>query len=76
LSGLDLLVLDALRYQHHPTHFSVGEALAIVERLKPRRAYFTHICHDLGHEAANRALPAGVELAYDGLVVESEIGFR
>jgi phosphoribosyl 1,2-cyclic phosphate phosphodiesterase len=76
LSGLDLLVLDALRYQHHPTHFSVGEALAIVERLKPGRTYFTHICHDLGHEAANRALPAGVELAYDGLVVESEIGFR
>jgi phosphoribosyl 1,2-cyclic phosphate phosphodiesterase len=74
LAGLDILVLDALQYQHHPTHFTIGEALAIVERLKPGRAYFTHICHDVEHEATNRSLPAGVELAYDGLVVETEPG--
>lgn len=70
LEGLDVLVLDALRWRPHPTHFSVSEALAVVERLKPRQTYFTHICHDLGHEETNRQLPPGVELAYDGLVIE------
>jgi phosphoribosyl 1,2-cyclic phosphate phosphodiesterase len=70
LEGLDVLVLDALRWSPHPTHFSVSEALAVVDRLKPRQTYFTHICHDLEHEETNRHLPPGVELAYDGLVVE------
>jgi phosphoribosyl 1,2-cyclic phosphate phosphodiesterase len=69
LEGLDVLVLDALRDRPHPTHFSLAEALAVVERLKPRRAYFTHICHDLEHAATNRRLPPGVELAYDGLEI-------
>ena len=67
LSGLDVLVLDALRYRAHPTHFTVAQALEVVERLKPRQTYLTHICHDLPHETTNRALPAGVALAYDGL---------
>jgi phosphoribosyl 1,2-cyclic phosphate phosphodiesterase len=67
LSGLDVLVLDALRHRPHPTHFSLTEALAVVDRVKPRQAYFTHICHDLPHATTNAALPAGVELAYDGL---------
>ncbi len=71
LANLDVLILDALRHQPHPTHFSLSEALAVVERLQPRRAYLTHICHDLDHEATNRDLPPGVELAYDGLVVTS-----
>jgi phosphoribosyl 1,2-cyclic phosphate phosphodiesterase len=70
LQDLEVLVLDALRERPHPTHFSVAEALAVVDRVKPRRAYFTHICHDLDHETTNRRLPAGVELAYDGLRVE------
>jgi phosphoribosyl 1,2-cyclic phosphate phosphodiesterase len=70
LQGVQTLVLDALRYRSHPSHFSVAEALAVVERLKPARTYFTHICHDLPHAATNAALPAGVELAYDGLVVD------
>jgi phosphoribosyl 1,2-cyclic phosphate phosphodiesterase len=67
LAGLDTLVLDALRHRPHPTHFTVAEALTVVERLAPRQTYLTHICHDLPHEATNRALPRGVELAYDGL---------
>jgi phosphoribosyl 1,2-cyclic phosphate phosphodiesterase len=72
LDGLDVLVLDALRERPHPTHFSLSEALAIVEQVQPRRAFFTHICHDLEHDATNRRLPPGVELAYDGLRVESD----
>jgi phosphoribosyl 1,2-cyclic phosphate phosphodiesterase len=69
LEGLAVLALDALRDRPHPTHFSVSEALAVVARLRPRRAYFTHICHDLDHELTNRRLPPGIELAYDGLQV-------
>jgi phosphoribosyl 1,2-cyclic phosphate phosphodiesterase len=71
LADLDVLVLDALRHQPHPTHFSLAEALAVVERVRPKRTYFTHICHDLDHAATNRDLPAGVQLASDGLVIES-----
>ena len=64
------LVLDALRHRPHSTHFSVDEALQVVERLRPERTWFTHICHDLPHAATCARLPAGVELAYDGLVLE------
>lgn len=71
LADLDVLVLDALRWRPHPTHFSIDEALEVVERLKPGRTLFTHICHDLDHETTNRRLPPRVELAYDGLMVES-----
>ena len=67
LEGLDTLVLDALREKPHPTHFSVGQALEVVERIKPRRTFLTHIAHSLEHESTNARLPAGVELAYDGL---------
>jgi phosphoribosyl 1,2-cyclic phosphate phosphodiesterase len=67
LAGLDLLVLGALRWRTHPTHLSVDQALAVVERLRPRRTLFTHICHDLDHAATCEVLPASVTLAYDGL---------
>jgi phosphoribosyl 1,2-cyclic phosphate phosphodiesterase len=70
LEGLDILIIDALRPKSHPTHFSLSQALAVVERLKPRRAFFTHIAHDLGHEATKSALPSNVQLAYDGLKLE------
>lgn len=73
LQGLDILILDALRHRPHPTHFTVAEALHVVDRVKPRQAYFTHICHDLPHAATNASLPAGVELAYDGLELAIEI---
>lgn len=74
LDGLDVLVLDALRHRPHPTHFTVAEALAVVARVRPRQTYLTHICHDLPHAATNAALPAAVELAYDGLVVPIDAG--
>jgi phosphoribosyl 1,2-cyclic phosphate phosphodiesterase len=67
LEGLDVLVLDALRYKPHPAHFSVNEALEVIKRLRPRQAYLTHISHDLDHETVNWQLPPGVAVAYDGL---------
>lgn len=70
LEDLDVLVLDALRDTPHPTHFSLGEAVEAVRRVGPRRAYFTHMSHHLGHAATCARLPASVELAYDGLVIE------
>jgi phosphoribosyl 1,2-cyclic phosphate phosphodiesterase len=76
LQGVQILVLDALRDRPHPTHLSVSEALQVVERLAPARAYFTHICHDLPHAATCARLPAGVELAYDGLDFEIDLECR
>jgi phosphoribosyl 1,2-cyclic phosphate phosphodiesterase len=67
LRGLDEFILDALRYVPHPTHSNVEQSLALVEELKPQRAWFTHICHDLGHAETNSRLPRNVRLAYDGL---------
>ena len=67
LEGLDVLVIDALRDQPHPTHFGVSQALEVVERVRPRRTYFTHVSHSLEYEQTNTRLPEGVELAYDGL---------
>jgi phosphoribosyl 1,2-cyclic phosphate phosphodiesterase len=73
LTGVRTVILDALRHRPHPTHFSVSEALAAIERMQPEQAYFTHICHDLPHVATNASLPAGVELAYDGLALTIEV---
>ncbi len=73
LNGLDILFLDALRHRPHPTHSTVDNSLRIVERVKPKRAFFTHICHDLPHEATNAALPPHVRLSYDGMKLEFEI---
>jgi phosphoribosyl 1,2-cyclic phosphate phosphodiesterase len=67
LRGLDILVLDALRRRPHPTHMSLDEAVEAARQLAPRRTLFTHIAHDLEHEATNAVLPSGIELAYDGL---------
>jgi len=69
LEGLDTLILDALRYEPHPTHFNLDEALAVVDRLKPGRTYFTHLSHGLDHESVEAKLPPQVRLAYDGLVL-------
>ncbi|MBV9864923.1 MAG: MBL fold metallo-hydrolase [Abitibacteriaceae bacterium] len=70
MQNADVLVLDALRRKEHPTHFSVDQAVHAVSRLRPGRAFFTHIAHDLDHVATNAGLPEGVELAYDGLSIE------
>lgn len=70
IADLDVLILDALRHKPHPTHSTLDQSLDLVERLKPQRAYFTHIAHELKHEETNRALPPNVRLAYDGLKLE------
>ena len=67
LAGLDTLVLDCLRPARHPTHFSLAEALAVAARVAARRTLLTHMGHELGHAVTSATLPAGVELAYDGL---------
>jgi len=73
LRGLDILFLDALRHKPHPTHSTVENSLKLVEELAPRRAFFTHISHDLAHEETNAGLPKHVRLAHDGLKLEFEI---
>jgi phosphoribosyl 1,2-cyclic phosphate phosphodiesterase len=70
LEGLDVWIVDALRHTTHPSHFSVKQALAWIERLKPKRAILTHMTTDLDYDTLRRELPPGVEPAYDGMVVE------
>jgi len=70
LQGLDVMVLDALRHKPHATHLTVGDSVAILKRIGARRSYLIHMCHDLDHEETQRGLPAGVEVSYDGLVLE------
>ena len=73
LRGLDVLVLDCLRiHKAHPTHLTLEKALRYVELLRPRRAYLTHIAHDIKHERDSALLPPGVEWAYDGLEISDE----
>lgn len=69
LQNLDVLVLDALRYRHHPTHMTVEQALSVIDHVKPRRAYLTHIAHDILHAHLQPQLPPNVFLAFDGLTV-------
>ena len=69
LRGLDVLFLDALRYKPHPTHSTVERSLKTVQEVGAKRAFFTHICHDLAHERAESMLPPNVRLAYDGLEI-------
>ena len=73
LSGVKMLILDALRPRPHPTHLSLDQALAVVEQLKPERALFTHMCHDLPHAETCARLPPDVQLAYDGLTFEIDL---
>jgi phosphoribosyl 1,2-cyclic phosphate phosphodiesterase len=73
LRDLDILFLDALRHKPHPTHSTVENSLRIVEQLQPKRAFFTHICHDLPHAATNAVLPDHVRLSHDGMKLEFEI---
>lgn len=73
LEGLDTLVLDCLRPSRHPTHLSLAEALAVAARVAARRTLFTHMGHDIGHATISAELPAGVELAYDGLEIAIDV---
>lgn len=76
LVGLDTLILDGLRHRHHATHFTIREAIDQVERLQPKRAYLTHLSHEVEHDEGNEAIRGmtsrAVELAYDGLTLELE----
>ena len=72
LQGLDVWILDALRYRPHPSHFSVDDALAWIERVRPKRAVLTNLHYDLDYETLRRALPAHVEPAYDGMQIVLE----
>ncbi len=71
LQELDVLIIDALRYTPHPTHFSVSEALELIGQVKPRRAILTNLHTDLDYETLSRELPPHVEPAYDGLQIEA-----
>ncbi|PYX42218.1 MAG: MBL fold metallo-hydrolase [Acidobacteria bacterium] len=73
LQNLDVLFLDGLRHKPHPTHSTVENSIRIADRLGAKRVFFTHICHDLPHEATNASLPPHVRLSYDGMKLEFEI---
>jgi phosphoribosyl 1,2-cyclic phosphate phosphodiesterase len=73
LQGLDVLVLDALRHDPHPSHMNLATAIATVEKIAPQRAFFTHVSHDLDHESTNASLPSNIRLAYDGLQLTFDI---
>ncbi len=70
LLGLDLLVLDGLRQRPHPTHFCITEAVEVARRLRPRLTLLTHLTHEVDHATVSADLPPGVELGYDGQVIE------
>jgi len=72
LMGVEVLIIDALRYRPHPTHFNVEQALRAIEQIKPRQAFLTHMCHELDYRTLAASLPAGVAPAYDGLEIELE----
>ena len=70
LQGLDVLVLDCVRIKPHATHLGLNEALEYIERIDPKRAYLTHLNHDVMHERDSKLLPENVHFAYDGLAVK------
>ena len=73
LQGLDILILDALRHEPHFSHSHLARSIAFVEQLKPKRAFFTHMGHDLDHAATEAILPPHIRLAFDGLQLSFEI---
>ena len=71
LRGVEVLVINALRFKPHDSHFSVDEAMEIIREVKPRKAFLTHLSHEIGlHATSPERLSEGVELAYDGLEIE------
>jgi len=70
LHGLDLLILDALREDYHPTHLTIKDAVSVANGLQPRRTVLTHFNHSVDYESLANALPPGIEPAYDGLLIE------
>ena len=74
LMGLDVLVISGLRFEPHISHYTLPEALEVIAKVKPRRAYITHIGHQLGlHDEVESQLPENVKLAFDGLMIEFDV---
>lgn len=72
LENLDILVIDALRYRHHPTHMTVDQALDVIAAVEPAEAYLTHITHDVSHAELEAGLPEHVHVPYDGLSIRCQ----
>ena len=72
LQGLDVMITTALRYKSHPSHMTIDEAVEFSKRVKAKQTYFTHMNHEIDHETTNKTLPTGIQLSYDGLVIELE----
>jgi phosphoribosyl 1,2-cyclic phosphate phosphodiesterase len=70
LNPTEILVINALRFRYHPTHFTLEQALEIIQQVQPRKAYFVHMTHDIKHADVEKMLPEHVHLAYDNLEVE------
>ena len=73
LQDLDLVILDALRWEHHPSHANIDEAIGWVKRIGARRAFFTHMSHELAHAATEAKLPSHIRLLYDGQRLAVEV---
>ncbi|MFB3068638.1 MAG: MBL fold metallo-hydrolase, partial [Acidobacteriota bacterium] len=72
LEGLDYLVLDGLRYESHPKHFSLSEAAEMAQKLGAKQTFLIHMNHDVDHDEGNAFLPESVRLAYDGQILEMD----
>ncbi len=70
LEGVEVLILDALRYHEHPTHFTVEQAIEAATRIGAKQTYFTHIAHQILHHDLDTRLPQGINVGYDGLTIE------
>jgi len=69
LKGVDIMILDCLRYRAHPAHLSVEESLAYIDQIQPKQAFLIHLCHDIDHATLEATLPPHIRVSYDGLVV-------
>lgn len=72
LAGVEVLIIDALRYREHPTHLSVAESIALARAAGAGQTWFTHLSHDLSHATLEEELPPDIRVAYDGLVLQLE----
>lgn len=70
LNNLDVLIISALRFEKHPTHFNVDEAIEVINKLQPKKAYLTHLAHQINYDTLETKLPKNIHLAYDGLNFE------
>lgn len=73
LENLDVLIIGALRFKKHPTHFTVNQALGEIQKIRPKRAYLTHICHEVSHRELLRVMPPNVKPAWDGLRIKADL---